>query len=201
MPETPLLSFGQIAAQLETAAASMRLVPHQLIGDLLAHASESAWSASEFERLIRFAAEQFGEWCADYLYSPIRSPNRLAYEESRAWGTTWRKWADMLAQMVPGVREGNEEILKRQLVGKLLERCEQRPRRYRYVTITLSSLGLFLCRVGLLRIGSYLDGMALFPPGCVGRRESYSALAFLNLAWGAASSYMPPRPRTSGPKS
>jgi DNA polymerase-3 subunit epsilon len=70
-------------------------------------------SASQWVEVIDFASNQLGYWSAEYVFSPMTSPNVLAEEgaeeEAEGWQCAWEACAKSLAEQKPELLENLEE--------------------------------------------------------------------------------------------
>jgi len=133
---------------------------------------DSSIPVDSLHEVLNFACDQLGFWQAEWLFSPVNSPNTQAQTEMQGWEILWDGIFATFVENVPNIKEPLEREQNLKLLQHLLRRGveynEAKPFRKIAATI-LSRLSFMLNKLGLHGIANDLYEWGLYPKGTVAR--------------------------------
>jgi hypothetical protein len=161
-----------ITARMRSLANGKKGVSHRDFERVLREREDIDITIKELRQLVSFATDQFGFWMAEWLFSPIQSPNMIAKAEVDGWRPLLRVCTDQLVMKIPEVKEHLEKeqdlILLQHSLKRRIDFSKSRPFE-RYFAMIFSSVSIALDRVGFKGIAHKLYERSLYPKGTVGR--------------------------------
>jgi hypothetical protein len=129
-------------------------------------------SPKDYAKIVHFSADQVGRWNAEWLFSPVSTPDSDADCEKEAWEVAWEAASDALIGVFPALSASlNREkrlVCLRNVMEKRLEYFRGKPIE-EFTSHILLRVGLPLFRLGLKSMVYFFCKRALFPPNTVGR--------------------------------
>ncbi len=163
---------GDMLSRLESLSKGELGVPHEDFERMLREFGNI--TISEWHKVVKFTSDQLGLWEAEWLFSPIHSPNTFAEEEVTGWQMISQVCINALVERVPEIKGDIERQQRLISVRCIVERRMDynKTRLFQRVTASvLSRISIGLSRLGFKNIAEQLYATSLYPPGTVGRSK------------------------------
>jgi hypothetical protein len=160
-----------VLGPLEIVARCSAPMRHREFEDLLR--STPSVTAQEFAEIVKFAADQEGQWLARWSLSPATAPDDTARVEYLGWHQLWESCLEELVEQVekPELRDALDRHRRLAALQHAAASRLTSPAFQRVWNGFLSTLAIGLGRVGIDGPARTLYAMALYPAGSVGRRH------------------------------
>ncbi len=162
-------------SRLDAFSHEESCIPCDQFRQALQNLSESIPSKDLF-KVVDFSANQLGQWQARWLFSSKSAPDIDATRETYAWQSVWEVSLDELTKSFCDVRDYVSQRKELICFKSLLKKNREYNRDKPLITLTyslVSRLAFWLNTVGLKTVGTFFYKMALFPPGTIGRLNSF----------------------------
>ena len=106
------------------------------------------------------------------MFSPSKSPQLTAKEESEQWSKLWETWFESLSELIPAVKEDFErlhsDIVLKFHLSKRLDYNKGKPLTKLFCDY-ISKIAITFNKLGIHGLSTHLYKLALYPKGTVGR--------------------------------